>query len=58
MQKNVLIYDCNSVRTIMAEPNGRKTVMAEWVDALANGPSVLVLKKAATDHAVIDQASG
>jgi ectoine hydroxylase-related dioxygenase (phytanoyl-CoA dioxygenase family) len=56
-QKNVLIYDCDAIRPIIARPEGRKAVMAEWVDALANGPGVLVLKRAETNHSIIDRAS-
>ena len=57
VQKNVLIYDCNALRTVIAEPEGRKAVMAEWVDALRTGPGVVVLKHAETDHGMLDRAS-
>jgi ectoine hydroxylase-related dioxygenase (phytanoyl-CoA dioxygenase family) len=57
VEKNVLIYDCNATRAFIAKPQGRKAVMAEWVDALANGPGVLVLKHAETNHEMIDRAS-
>jgi ectoine hydroxylase-related dioxygenase (phytanoyl-CoA dioxygenase family) len=58
VQKNVLIYDCNAIRLAIADPENRKAVMAEWADALMEGPGVIVLKHAETDHMMIDRASG
>lgn len=57
VQKNVLIYDCTAIRSAIADAQSRKAVMAEWADAFMNGPGVIVLKNAETDHAMIDQAS-
>lgn len=57
VQKNVLIYDCEAIRAAIADADLRKSVMAEWADVLANGPGVLVLKRAETNLALIDAAS-
>lgn len=57
VEKNVLIYDCDAIRAAITDPDKRKLVLAEWCDALMEGPGVLVLKNAETDHAVLDQAS-
>lgn len=57
VEKNVLIYDCNAIRLAVADPAQRKHILAEWSEALMEGPGVLVLKHAETDHAMIDRAS-
>jgi ectoine hydroxylase-related dioxygenase (phytanoyl-CoA dioxygenase family) len=57
VQSNVLIYDCNALRDQIADPHTRQQIMAEWADAMMNGPGVLVLKRAETDLAMIDRAS-
>ena len=56
-EKNVLIYDCHAIRAVIADPDMRRAVKAEWADALMDGPGVLVLKHAETDHAMLDRAS-
>ncbi len=56
-RKNVLIYDCHAIRSAITDPQVRKAVMAEWADALGDGPGVIVLKHAETDLAMIDRAS-
>jgi ectoine hydroxylase-related dioxygenase (phytanoyl-CoA dioxygenase family) len=56
-QKNILIYDCDAIRAAVADGQSRKGILAEWADALANGPGVIVLKRAETDHAMLDEAS-
>ncbi len=57
VQKNILIYDCNNIRAVIADVDGRKAVMAEWVEAMQSGPGVVVLKHAETDLAMLDHAS-
>lgn len=57
VQKNVLIYDCSALRPAIADPADRQALMAEWADAMLNGPGVVVLKNAEPDHAMIDRAS-
>jgi ectoine hydroxylase-related dioxygenase (phytanoyl-CoA dioxygenase family) len=56
-QKNVLIYDCGDIRASASDAHARRSILAEWADALADGPGVIVLKRAETDHAMIDRAS-
>jgi ectoine hydroxylase-related dioxygenase (phytanoyl-CoA dioxygenase family) len=56
-EQNVLIYDCAALRPLLADPEAVLSLKAEWADALATGPGVIVLKGAAPDHAVIDAAS-
>lgn len=57
VEKNVLIYDCDVLRPMLALEADRQAVMAEWADAMLSGPGVIVLKRAEPDHAVIDAAS-
>jgi ectoine hydroxylase-related dioxygenase (phytanoyl-CoA dioxygenase family) len=57
VQKNILIYNCNDISKTIADPEGRKAVMAEWVEAMQLGPGVVVLKYAETDLAMLDRAS-
>ncbi|MBB4065785.1 phytanoyl-CoA dioxygenase family protein [Gellertiella hungarica] len=57
IEKNVLIYDGERVRSAASDPEARRELMAEWVEAFSDGPGVIVIKNALTDHAVIDRAS-
>lgn len=57
VESNILIYDCDQVRASIADPDQRQLILAEWAEALMDGPGVLVLKKAEIDHSVIDRAS-
>ncbi|MEY4870969.1 MAG: hypothetical protein RLZZ563_299 [Pseudomonadota bacterium] len=57
VQKNVLIYDCAALHPVIDDDADRKALMAEWADALLNGPGVVVLQNAEPDHAMIDRAS-
>ena len=58
VEKNVLIYDGEAVRNAARDPERRRELMAEWVDAFSTGPGVLVIKQAMADLSVVDQASG
>lgn len=58
VEKDVLIYDCPALLPRLDEPAFAERLMAEWAEAFANGPGVLVLAGAEPDHAVIDRASG
>ena len=57
VDKNVLIYDCDTLRPMLANPADRQAIMAEWADAMLTGPGVLILKRAEPDHTMIDAAS-
>jgi len=54
---NVLIYDSADVRRKAASPEGRTALLAEWVEALADGPGILVFREAFPDASVVDAAS-
>ena len=53
----VLIYDCDRVRREAATAEGRRAVLAEWAEALMDGPGIIVLRRAFQDHAPIDAAT-
>jgi len=53
----VLVYDCDAVRRVVATPEGRRALLAEWAEALMTGPGIIVLRRALPDLAVIDAAS-
>jgi ectoine hydroxylase-related dioxygenase (phytanoyl-CoA dioxygenase family) len=57
VEKGVLVYDCPSLLPRIEDPAFADTLMAEWADAFANGPGVLVLSGAEPDQAMIDRAS-
>ena len=57
VDKGVLIYDCPSLLPRLDDPEGREHLLAEWADAMLNGPGVLVLKGAEPDHAMLDDAT-
>lgn len=57
VQKNVLIYQCDSLRAVIGDAAEQRALMAEWADALLNGPGVVVLKRAETDLAMLDAAT-
>jgi ectoine hydroxylase-related dioxygenase (phytanoyl-CoA dioxygenase family) len=57
VEKNILIYDGVAAQKAAKNPISRKTLMAEWADALLSGPGVIVIKNAVEDHAAIDQAT-
>ncbi len=53
----VLLYDCRALAPRLPDPAFRQTLMAEWIEAFANGPGVIVLKGAEPDLAMLDRAS-
>lgn len=57
VQKNVLIYDCSALRPRLDDAGFVLALKAEWAEALAVGPGVVVLQGAEDDHAMIDRAS-
>ncbi len=57
VEKGVLVYDCPALLAHLSDPDVTDTLMAEWADALQNGPGVIVLSGAEPDTAMIDRAS-
>jgi ectoine hydroxylase-related dioxygenase (phytanoyl-CoA dioxygenase family) len=57
VEKGVLVYDCPALLPRIETADFADSLMAEWADALANGPGVLVLAGAEPDHAMLDRAS-
>lgn len=57
VEKGVLIYDCPALLPRLSDLDFTETLMAEWADAFASGPGVIVLQSAEPDAAVIDRAS-
>jgi ectoine hydroxylase-related dioxygenase (phytanoyl-CoA dioxygenase family) len=57
VEKSVLIYDCKALGAQLMDAKPRQQIMAEWADAMANGPGVVVLKQAETDGVMLDRAS-
>jgi ectoine hydroxylase-related dioxygenase (phytanoyl-CoA dioxygenase family) len=53
----VLFYDGDQVRAAASKPQTRKEIMAEWVEALMDGPGVILIRKALPDGALIDAAN-
>jgi ectoine hydroxylase-related dioxygenase (phytanoyl-CoA dioxygenase family) len=54
---NVLIYDSADVRRRAASSDTRQSLLAEWVEALTDGPGILVFRAAFPDAATVDAAS-
>ncbi|ESY82228.1 phytanoyl-CoA dioxygenase [Mesorhizobium sp. LNHC221B00] len=57
IEKNVPVYDGDAVRTAVGDPETRKALLAEWVEALTDGPGVVAFKKAFADTGPIDAAT-
>ncbi len=57
VEKNVLVYDGDAVRKAAADPETRQALLAEWVEALTDGPGVIAFKQAFADTAPIDAAT-
>lgn len=57
VEKNVLIYDSRKVVAAIADPEGRRAVLAEICEAFGAGPGVVVFKRAYEDTSIIDRAS-
>jgi ectoine hydroxylase-related dioxygenase (phytanoyl-CoA dioxygenase family) len=54
---NVLVYDGLEVRSAATSPETRKEIMAEWVEALADGPGVIAIRSAFAEPGAIDAAN-
>lgn len=57
VEKNVLIYDGDAVREAVKDPATRQALLAEWVEAMTDGPGVVAFKRAFADTAPIDRAT-
>jgi ectoine hydroxylase-related dioxygenase (phytanoyl-CoA dioxygenase family) len=57
IHKNVPIYDGAAIRAAAADPAQRKALLAEWVEAMTDGPGLVALRGAFEDVAPIDAAT-
>ena len=57
VESNVLVYDGDAVREAIKDPETRKALLAEWVEAMTSGPGVVAFKRAFADMAPIDRAT-
>jgi ectoine hydroxylase-related dioxygenase (phytanoyl-CoA dioxygenase family) len=57
VQSNVPVYDGTDIRAASAKEADRKALMAEWADAMMQGPGILIFKRAFDDPAVVDAAT-
>jgi len=55
--KNVLVYDGLRARAAAASPEARKDLMAEWVEALTDGPGVIAIRGTFADMGPIDRTN-
>ena len=55
---NVPVYNMDSLRSSLDDPERRRALMAEWGWVLLSGPGVLVLTNAYADTGAIDRATG
>lgn len=56
VEQNVLVYG-DRMRDRATDPAGRRQVMAELVRALADGPGIVVFRRAFPDGSVLDRAT-
>lgn len=56
VEQNVLVYG-DRMRDRTTDPAGRRQVMAELVRALADGPGIVVFRRAFPDRAMLDRAT-
>jgi ectoine hydroxylase-related dioxygenase (phytanoyl-CoA dioxygenase family) len=54
---NVLVYDGLEVRSAVSSSETRKEIMAEWVEALTDGPGIVAIRNAFADTRAIDAAN-
>ncbi|HZZ61329.1 MAG TPA: phytanoyl-CoA dioxygenase family protein [Roseiarcus sp.] len=54
---NVLIYEGDAVRGAAFSPESRREMMAEWVEAMMDGPGIIVIRKAFVDLRPIEAAN-
>jgi ectoine hydroxylase-related dioxygenase (phytanoyl-CoA dioxygenase family) len=54
---NTLVYDGDAVRKASVDPETRRDLMAEWAEALADGPGVIVIRAAFAEAGPIEAAN-
>jgi ectoine hydroxylase-related dioxygenase (phytanoyl-CoA dioxygenase family) len=54
IQKNVPIYEGAAIRALVSDPDQRRALLAEWVEAMTDGPGVIALRGAFDDTAPVD----
>jgi ectoine hydroxylase-related dioxygenase (phytanoyl-CoA dioxygenase family) len=54
---NVLVYDGAAIRDAAPFPDTRRALLAEWVEAMTDGPGIVVFRGAFADTAVVDEAT-
>ena len=54
---NVLVYDGLEARSAAASPESRKDIMAEWVEALTEGPGIIAIRGAFAEMTAIDRTN-
>ena len=57
LASNVPVYDGARARSAAASSEARKELMAEWVEALTDGPGIIVIRGALADLDAIDRAN-
>ncbi|WAU81051.1 phytanoyl-CoA dioxygenase family protein [Streptomyces sp. Qhu-G9] len=57
VERNVPLYDSESLRAEIRTPEGRRRVQAELVHALADGPGIVVFRGAFPDRGVLRRTS-
>ena len=53
----VPMYDCEQLRALLKQDDGRRQVMAEWIAVLSEGAGIVVLEKCFGDTAAVDRAT-
>jgi ectoine hydroxylase-related dioxygenase (phytanoyl-CoA dioxygenase family) len=54
---NVLVYERTDILQAAASASSRKALLAEWVEAMTDGPGVVAIRGAFADTAAIDAAT-
>lgn len=57
IEKNIPVYEGDAVRKAADDPETRKALLAEWVEAMTSGPGVIAFKRAFADLSVVDRAT-
>lgn len=57
IEKNIPVYDMQSLRSVLDDDQHRRQLMAEWARVLRAGAGVVALKKTYADTSVLDKAT-